>query len=66
LQTFAGVIRAILLNGAFIAILYITTLPRGCDNGAASSRDFMERCLRQGFVQGALLPCGQTDFSAAC
>lgn len=52
------------LDGAFTAIRQAMAVPRGCDNSAAFVRDFVERCLRQGFVRGALLATGQTDVSA--
>ncbi|MDF0729236.1 transporter substrate-binding domain-containing protein [Pseudomonas entomophila] len=52
------------LSGAFTAIRQAMAVPRGCDNAAAYVRDFIERCLRQGFVRGALLASGQTDVSA--
>ncbi|MGE7993228.1 transporter substrate-binding domain-containing protein [Pseudomonas sp. NPDC089554] len=52
------------LGGAFTAIRQAMAVPRGCDNAAVYVRDFIERCLRQGFVRGALLASGQTDVSA--
>lgn len=52
------------LDGAFTAIRQAMAVPKRCDNGAAYVRDFIERCLRQGFVRGALLATGQTDVSA--
>jgi len=52
------------LDGAFTAIRQAMAVPRGCDNSAEFVRDFIERCLRQGFVRGALLATGQSDVSA--
>lgn len=52
------------LDGAFTAIRQAMAVPRGRDHAAAYVRDFVERQLRSGFVQGALLATGQTDVSA--
>ncbi|NIF30464.1 transporter substrate-binding domain-containing protein [Pantoea sp. Tr-811] len=52
------------LDGAFTAIRQAMAVPRGCDKSAEFVRDFIERCLRQGFVRAALLATGQSDVSA--
>jgi len=52
------------MDGAFTAIRQAMAVPRGRDAGAAYVRGFIERCLAQGFVRGALLASGQADVSA--